>query len=77
MISYDDVPQIRELYLGFSLRQYGLSYSVQERYCGSEVMFFCPGLNVPNVMNPAKISASESRELSYDVARLSVQDEVT
>jgi len=49
MVSYDDVPQIRELYQNFQLVSYSLSYCAQNRYRGTEAIFLdrtleCPGL---------------------------------
>ncbi|MCP4368797.1 MAG: DNA adenine methylase [Deltaproteobacteria bacterium] len=55
IVSYDDVPEIRNLYNGFQHLDYGLRYSAQDRYRGSEIMFFCHGLEIPEVANPAKI----------------------
>jgi DNA adenine methylase len=47
VVSYDNVKEIRDMYrLARSLR-YGLHYTAQERYAGSEVMFFSDGLKVP------------------------------
>jgi DNA adenine methylase len=49
MISYDDVPQIRELYSDYQFVSYSLSYCAQNRYRGTEAIFLghtleCPGL---------------------------------
>lgn len=44
LVSYDDVPQIRTLYADSTGRGYGLNYTAQKRYIGSEVMFFGPSL---------------------------------
>lgn len=54
-VSYDAVPEIFELYKGFRQIVYDLSYSAAERYRGSEVMFFSPGLELPAVESPANI----------------------
>ncbi len=55
IVSYDDVPEIRNLYDGFNYLDYGLRYSAQNRYRGSEIMFFCNELEIPDVVDPAKI----------------------
>lgn len=55
IVSYDNVPQIQQMYTGFSKMVYGLSYSATERYKGSEIMFFSDGLVVPGVESPANI----------------------
>lgn len=47
MVSYDDVPAIRSMYRGSKVRGYGLNYTAQQRYEGTEVMFFSEGLRVP------------------------------
>jgi len=45
LVSYDDAPQIRAMYADSLGLGYGLHYTAQKRYIGSEVMFFGPGLN--------------------------------
>jgi DNA adenine methylase len=60
-ISYDDVPQIRELYAAFRCMTYGISYSAADRYRGGEVAFFSPTLKVPEVPNPARVSFDQLR----------------
>jgi hypothetical protein len=49
MVSYDDVPTIRNLYQNVRSVGYTLSYSAKGRYKGSEVMFFSKGLEVPSL----------------------------
>lgn len=44
LVSYDDAPAIREMYSRSASFGYGLSYTAQRRYVGSEVMFVGPGL---------------------------------
>ncbi len=46
VVSYDDAEQIREMYEGVRSVQYGLGYTAQRRYTGSEVMLFDPKLNL-------------------------------
>lgn len=55
VVSYDDVPEIRELYKNFRSLDYGIHYSAQERYQGSEIMFFCQDLALPEVGNPSRV----------------------
>jgi len=52
IVSYDAAPSILELYGQHRSIRYCLSYSAQERYSGSEVMFFSSGLVLPLVDNP-------------------------
>lgn len=49
IVSYDDVPEIRDLYGDFRSIRYSLSYSAMDRYKGSEVMFFSDELEVPDM----------------------------
>lgn len=49
MVSYDDVPAIRNLYKEFQSISYSLNYCAQNRYRGTEAIFLnktleCPGL---------------------------------
>jgi DNA adenine methylase len=50
LVSYDDAKQIREMYVGVRSIQYGLGYTAQRRYTGSEVMFFDPDLNLGDLL---------------------------
>ena len=59
IVSYDDVPEIRSLYDGFRYCTYTVHYSAQNRYCGSEIMFFSSKLNIPNVTDPARVKSCE------------------
>jgi DNA adenine methylase len=47
VVSYDNVEQIREMYRMSKSLAYGLNYTAQVRYVGSEVMFFRSDLVVP------------------------------
>lgn len=59
VVSYDNAPEIREMYRGKEELMYGLSYSAQERYLGDEVMFFKAGMKVPDaaMLPPTSLSA--------------------
>jgi DNA adenine methylase len=58
IVSYDNTPEIRAIYEAHPAIVYGLHYSAQNRYQGSEIMFFGPGVRIPDVENPAKASAA-------------------
>jgi len=58
IVSYDNVPEISQLYEGLPNRDYDISYSAQERYAGSEMMFFSPDLRLPAVDDPARVPKS-------------------
>lgn len=55
IVSYDSAAQIRDLYASFERIEYDLSYSAQRRYRGTELMFFKPGLQLPDVLSPANV----------------------
>ena len=58
IVSYDATPTILFLYGGYRNIRYNISYSAQERYAGSEVMFFSEKLLIPPVQNPVTAKAS-------------------
>ena len=47
IVSYDNVQAIRDLYTGSHHVTYDIGYSARSARRGSEVMFFCDGLEVP------------------------------
>lgn len=49
MVSYDDVPQIRDLYRDYQHVSYSLSYCAQNRYRGTEAIFLGPTLECPGL----------------------------
>ncbi len=53
IVSYDDVPEIAELYKNAPKIRYVLNYSAQTKRNGGELMFFSKSLNYPNTNNPA------------------------
>jgi len=55
IVSYDNNPEIVKLYCTFRNLEYALSYSAQDRYNGSEIMFFSNDLIIPVVSNPTRI----------------------
>lgn len=56
IVSYDNVHQVKGLYAGFRKLEYGLRYSAHDRYEGKEVMFFSPGLVVPEIEDPTGVT---------------------
>ena len=54
IVSYDNVEPIRGLYSGFRQIVYNVSYSAREKRQGAEVMFFSPGLVVPDLVGPVQ-----------------------
>lgn len=49
VVSYDNTQEIKEMYSYTTPYAYGLNYTAQRRYTGSEVMFFSRRLEVPAV----------------------------
>jgi DNA adenine methylase len=61
IVSYDDTPEIRQLYREYRNLPYRLNYSASKHYTGSEIMFFSNDLKVPIVENPVKIKVIYNR----------------
>jgi DNA adenine methylase len=55
VVSYNNVPEIREVYSGLPHLTYGINYSASERYEGKEIMFFGPTIKQPRFKNPLSI----------------------
>ena len=66
IVSYDNAPEIVEMYKQRRTITYGLNYSAQNRYQGTEAMFFSDELFIPNVENPAKVKSNEIFVLKLD-----------
>lgn len=56
IVSYDDVPLVREIYQGERFLSYGLSYSAQSRRQGGEIMFFSQKVGMPATQTPPQVS---------------------
>jgi DNA adenine methylase len=56
IISYDNVPPIRELYKGWRHVVYSIGYSARSASRGAEAMFFCDSLTVPPLIGPIRIT---------------------
>ena len=64
IVSYDAAPEILDLYGRYRSIQYNLSYSAQERYAGTEIMYFSRNLIIPVVTHPAQVKmANQGRPL--------------
>lgn len=59
IVTYDNIPEIQEMYDGFPSITYGLNYSAANRYRGSEVMFLSEVLEIPAIENPSKVSKQQ------------------
>ncbi len=58
VVSYDNVVPISKLYKKYHSIEYKLSYSAQDKYAGSEIIFFSKNLTIPKVENPARVKLS-------------------
>lgn len=58
MVSYDNVPQIAELYSDRRHITYSLSYSAHRHTLGSEIIIFSDDLIIPDIENPTKVPKS-------------------
>lgn len=54
IVSYDNAPAISDLYSKYHQQTFGLRYSAQSRYVGSEVMIFGNGVKVPGEIEPSR-----------------------
>jgi DNA adenine methylase len=52
IVSYDNSPEISRLYSEFRQQTFGLLYSAQSSYQGTEIMVFCDGLKTPGEVAP-------------------------
>ncbi|MFI5340927.1 MAG: DNA adenine methylase [Candidatus Methylomirabilales bacterium] len=68
VVSYDAAPEILRLYGRFRCVRYDLSYSAQDRYSGSEVIFLSPKLKLPAVSHPARVTSVQVRHASVTPA---------
>jgi len=54
VVSYDDVPEIKKLYKGFTQKAYSFFHTAHSTKKGKEILIFSNGLNIPKVDNPVK-----------------------
>jgi DNA adenine methylase len=57
IVTYDNVPEIRNIYQGYRQSEYSLNYSAANRYKGSEVMIYSNGITIPDYNISPIISA--------------------
>jgi len=57
IVSYDNVEQIRQMYMLARTLAYDLRYTAQRRYDGAEVMFFSDRLDIPDQPTPMALAA--------------------
>jgi DNA adenine methylase len=59
VVSYDDTSEVRALYRNYRSIAYDIAYSAQHRYRGQEVAFFSDGLTIPDLVDPARVTAAD------------------
>ncbi|OWF73978.1 hypothetical protein B4903_21420, partial [Yersinia frederiksenii] len=67
IVSYDNVPEINEMYKNVNSIMYGINYSAQHRYKGSEVMYFSESLLLPNLLKYLKVSEICNQNLTFKI----------
>lgn len=51
IVSYDNVPEIRQLYSNYSKKEFSIKYTAYKSRIGNEILFFCPDLIQPKINN--------------------------
>lgn len=64
IVSYDNVREIHDMYRDRRMITYGIGYSARHARQGSEVMFFCDGLTIPELVGPVRLSEQPSSMLN-------------
>lgn len=54
IVSYDNTPEIKEIYRAFDVQEYTFFHVAHSSRVGKEVLFYSPGLEVPVVASPTK-----------------------
>ena len=55
IVSYDNTPEIKELYSKNNYLEYSLNYSAVNATSGKEIMFYHKNLLIPKVDNPISV----------------------
>jgi DNA adenine methylase len=64
IVSYDNVPLVRQLYSGRRSVDYGIGYSANRKTIGREVMFFSDNLIIPTVPTPVSVGPRAWKSLA-------------
>lgn len=60
IVTYDNVPEIKEIYSDFRQKEYSLNYSAANRYKGSEVMVYSNNIIIPDTQLGIVVETSSS-----------------
>lgn len=63
IVSYDNVPEIKELYSECPVKEFSFKHTVYESRIGREVLFFSPNIKEPNIKNwnPLKFKLNKEK----------------
>lgn len=66
IVSYDNVPEIRDLYSSYEKKEYSFKHTAYEIRQGKEILFFSPNLNQPatNTLNPVNFKHKKLKTTS-------------
>ena len=72
VVSYDNNPNIQELYKSFDLKEYSFNHSAYKSRVGQEILFFSPKINQPkiedyNPINFKLMKKNNLKEITYKV----------
>lgn len=59
VVSYDNVKEVKTLYAKRRSLRYRIPYTANERYEGSEVIFFADNMTIPSVRSPVSLTSRE------------------
>lgn len=62
IVSYDNVPEINELYAGCNKKEFSFKHTAYKSRDGKEVLFFSKGLKEPDIINYDPIRFSKNRK---------------
>ena len=67
IVSYDNVPEIKNLYLNCRKKEYSFKHTAHSSRIGQEILFFSPRLRIPNLknLNPLAFKLASSRKIVY------------
>tara|TARA_R110002124_G_scaffold17532_3_gene73483 strand:- start:368468 stop:369364 length:897 start_codon:yes stop_codon:yes gene_type:complete len=65
IVSYDNVPEIQELYSDCVKKEFSFKHTAYETRVGNEVLFFSPSLELPKIegWNPLKFKHNKKKDL--------------
>lgn len=67
IVSYDNVPEIKDLYINCKKKEYSFKHTAHSSRIGQEILFFSPNLRIPRIknFNPLAFKLTPSRKIVY------------